>query len=53
MLKKAAVILMVLGVVVQLKAHERDALARFEGGIGVIPVAGGAGPANADGTFPT
>jgi hypothetical protein len=33
-------------------AHERDFLARFEGGIGVIPAQSGAGPANADGTFP-
>ena len=52
MMKKAAVILMVLGVVVQLNAHERDVLARFEGAVGVIPVANGAGPANADGTLP-
>jgi hypothetical protein len=36
MMKKAAVILMVLGVVVQLNAHERDVLARFEGAVGVI-----------------
>ena len=30
----------------------RDLLARFEGGVGVIPAANGAGPANADGTLP-
>ena len=29
-----------------------DMLARFEGGIGVIPAANGAGPANPDGTLP-
>jgi hypothetical protein len=29
-----------------------DALARFEGGIGVIPVSSAAGVQNADGTFP-
>src|SRR6478609_6880257 len=29
----------------------RDLLARFEGGIGVIPAAAGAGPANQDGTL--
>jgi hypothetical protein len=52
MMKKAAVILMVLGVVVQIKAHERDTLARFDGAVGVIPVANGAGPVNADGTLP-
>jgi hypothetical protein len=52
MLKKAAVILLALGISGPASAHERDVLARFEGGIGVIPVANGAGPANADGTFP-
>jgi hypothetical protein len=52
MLKKAAVILLALGVSGSAGAHERDVLARFEGGIGVIPVASGAGPANPDGTFP-
>lgn len=30
----------------------RDLLVRFEGGVGVIPAANGAGPANADGTLP-
>jgi hypothetical protein len=54
MMKKAAVILFVvgLGVVVGVSAQGSDVLARFEGGIGVIPVANGAGPANADATFP-
>ena len=52
MMKKAAVLLMALGIVAQLKAHERDALARFDGAVGVIPVANGAGPANVDGTLP-
>ena len=52
MVKKAAVILLALGVSGSARAHERDVLARFEGGIGVIPVANGAGPVNADGTFP-
>jgi hypothetical protein len=52
MLKKAAVFVMVVGVVAQLGARERDFLARFDGGIGVIPSASGAGPANADGTLP-
>ena len=33
-------------------AHEPDFLARFQGGIGVIPASNGAGTANADGTFP-
>jgi len=52
MVKKAVVMVLALGAVVGARAHESDALARFEGGIGVIPVANGAGPANADGTFP-
>jgi len=52
MLKKAAVILLALGISGSASAHERDVLATFEGGIGVIPVANGAGPANPDGTFP-
>ena len=52
MVKKAAVILLALGVSGSAGAHERDMLARFEGGIGVIPVANGAGPVTADGTFP-
>jgi hypothetical protein len=52
MVKKAAAILLALGIVGQVSAHERDFLARFEGGIGVIPVSNGAGPVNPDGTFP-
>jgi hypothetical protein len=55
MIKKAAVILLALGMVAGVSAHEsghdRDSLARFEGGIGVIPVQNGAGTANPDGTF--
>src|SRR4249920_2287306 len=47
------VIAMVLAAgVVGVGAHDRDLLVRFEGGIGVIPVTGGAGPVNPDGTFP-
>src|SRR5436190_2182034 len=52
MVKKAAVMALALGIVAHVSAHDRDMLARFEGGIGVIPVSNGAGPANADGTFP-
>jgi len=53
MAKRAiAVVLFVLGIVGHAGAHGRDLLARFAGGIGVIPVQSGAGPANADGTFP-
>jgi hypothetical protein len=46
------VMALALGIVAGVRAHERDFLARFDGGIGVIPVLNGAGPANADGTFP-
>src|SRR4249920_1580270 len=47
------VIAMVLAAgVVGVGAHDRDLLVRFEGGIGVIPVTGGVGPVNPDGTFP-
>ncbi len=37
---------------VTVHAHPRDLIARFDGGVGVIPAASGAGPANADGTLP-
>lgn len=52
MMRRAAVILLALGMVSAVSAHEGDPLARFEGGIGVIPVSNGAGPVNPDGTFP-
>ena len=47
-----AIILVVLGTVGQLAAQQKDFLARFDGGIGVIPVSNASGPANIDGTFP-
>jgi hypothetical protein len=50
--KKTAVFLVVLGLAGHASAQSSDSLARFEGGIGVIPVSNGAGPANADGTLP-
>jgi hypothetical protein len=52
MVKKAAVLLMSLGIVGHVSAHRSDSVARFDGGIGVIPVSSAAGVANADGTFP-
>src|SRR4026208_2268863 len=52
MLKKAAVILFILGIAGHVSAQQTDFIARFDGGIGVIPVSNGAGPANADGTLP-
>jgi len=52
MMKTVAVFLVALGMSVAAGAGERDVLVRFDGGIGVIPVQNGAGPVNADGTFP-
>src|SRR5436309_8154369 len=52
MVKRAAVILFALGFVGHVSAQASDFIARFEGGIGVIPVSNGAGAVNADGTFP-
>src|SRR5262245_19354074 len=52
MVKTVAVFLVALGMSVAAYASERDVLVRFDGGIGVIPVSNGAGPANADGTLP-
>jgi hypothetical protein len=57
MINKAAAIVLALGVAsVSAYAddfgHAREFLARFDGGIGVIPVSNGAGPVNPDGTFP-
>jgi len=51
MMKTVVAILLAAGVV-GVSARDNDLLARFEGGIGVIPVSNGAGPANADGTLP-
>lgn len=52
MVKKAAVLLFALGMAGQVSAQSSDLIARFEGGVGVIPVSNGTGPVNADGTFP-
>lgn len=52
MFNKAAVILLALGIGGPVGANQGRFLARFAGGIGVIPVSNGIGPANADGTFP-
>jgi len=51
-MKKAAMILLALGMGASASAREHDVLVTFDGGIGVQPVANVAGPANADGTFP-
>jgi len=52
MMKAAAVIVFTLGIVSHVSAQGSDVIARFDGGIGVIPVSNGAGPANPDGTLP-
>jgi len=52
MMMRTAVVLMALGLVGQFDARGRDLVAGFDGGVGVIPVASVAGPANPDGTFP-
>ena len=55
---KAAAIVLALGIAGSVGAyahdsgHERDFLARFDGGIGVVPASNGAGQANPDGTLP-
>jgi hypothetical protein len=48
----AAVILLVVGLVAGVSAAGPEFLARFDGGIGVIPASNGAGTVNPDGTFP-
>jgi hypothetical protein len=52
MMKRMVGVLLALGMVGHLSARERDLLARFDGGIGVIPASTGVGQMNADGTFP-
>jgi hypothetical protein len=51
MVRKAAVIVLSLGIVGHVSAKGRDVLARFEGGIGVIPAQSPLLPVNADGSF--
>lgn len=45
-------ILLVVGLVAGVSAAGPEFLARFDGGIGVIPASNGAGTVNPDGTFP-
>ena len=52
MIKGTVVAILVVSALAVASARERDVLARFEGGIGVIPVTGGAGTPNADGSLP-
>src|SRR5438067_6882699 len=52
MIKKVVMALLATGAVMGGQVTADDVLAQFDGGIGVIPVANGAGAVNADGTFP-
>jgi len=52
MMKRTALILALAALAGSVATHARDLLVRFEGGVGVIPAAAAAGPANADGMFP-
>jgi hypothetical protein len=51
MMKHVALVAVVLGLAGPVRAEESRVLVAFNGGIGVDPVANGAAPANADGTF--
>jgi hypothetical protein len=48
---KTAVLVFAMGMAGSVSAQDRNVLARFDGGIGVIPVSNSAGPVNPDGTF--
>jgi ribosomal protein L27 len=52
MMKTVMAIVLATGIVGTVSGRDQNLLARFDGGIGVIPVSNGAGPVNADGTFP-
>jgi hypothetical protein len=47
-----AIILAVTAVLGPVGTRASELLVRFDGGIGVVPAAAGAGPSNADGTLP-
>src|SRR5215468_10793147 len=51
-MKRTWIVLGLLGVFGSVATQARDLLVRFDGGVGVIPAAAGAGPVNADGTLP-
>jgi hypothetical protein len=52
MMKQAVVMVLAVGIAAAVSAQEPGVLARFEGGVGVIPVQNVAGAVNPDGTFP-
>ena len=49
--KTAAILVLAMGMAGSVSAQQSEFIARFEGGVGVIPVSNGAGPVNPDGTF--
>jgi hypothetical protein len=51
-MKRVVLVLILTALAGSVRTQARDLLVRFDGGIGVIPAATGAGPANADGTLP-
>ena len=51
-MKRPAMVFFSMAMSTGVSAADRNSLARFEGGIGVIPASAGAGAANADGTLP-
>jgi hypothetical protein len=53
MFQKMSIVAVILGVGCASAAAGGDTLARFNGGVGVIPVSSAAGVANADGTSPS
>jgi len=52
MVKGTLVAILVVSALAVASARQSDVIAKFNGGIGVIPVTGGAGAPNADGTLP-
>lgn len=51
-MKRAAIVFFTIATITGVSAADRNSLARFDGGIGVIPAQNGAGAANPDGTLP-
>jgi len=51
-MKRVAIVFFTMATITGVSAADRNSLARFDGGIGVIPASNGAGAANPDGTLP-
>jgi len=51
-MKRVAIVFFTMATITGVSAADRNSLARFDGGIGVIPASTGAGAANPDGTLP-